>query len=206
MTTEKEKMLSEQLYQASDATLKADMKRARQLTRLFNTSTEEQLDYRTTLLKQLFAKTGEQLYIEPNLRCDYGSNITVGDAFYANYDCVLLDVAPITIGENVMFGPRVSLLTASHPLDATVRISGLEYGEAITIGDNVWLGGSVTVNPGVTIGANTIIGSGSVVTKTIPANVIAAGNPCRVIRELTVADQQLWEAKQAAYWADYEND
>lgn len=200
MRTEKEKMLQEDLYVAGDSELREDAKRSRQITRIFNQTTEEQIDYRTSLLKDLFKETGENIYMEPPFRCDYGSNISIGNNFYANFDCIFLDVAEIKIGENVMFGPKVNLLTPGHPIDAEVRNSGLEFGRKIIIGDNVWFGGNVTVNPGVTIGSNTIIGSGSVVTKNIPDNVIAAGNPCRVIRPITDEDKDYWKEKQEAYW------
>jgi maltose O-acetyltransferase len=150
----------------------------------------------------MFKATGEDIYIEPPFRCDYGTNTTIGNNFYANFDCVFLDVAPIVIGENVMFGPKVNLLTPGHPIDAVIRNSGLEFGKKITIGDNVWIGGNAVVNPGVTIGNNTIIGSGSVVTKDIPDNVIAAGNPCKIIREITNEDKVYWEEEQQKYWAE----
>ncbi|MGX7417845.1 sugar O-acetyltransferase [Carnobacterium gallinarum] len=202
MKSEKEKMLAEELYLASDEELVADVKRSRRLTRLFNSTTEEQLSYRQDLLKELFAKTGEKIYIEPPFYCDYGSNIEIGENFYANFDCVILDVAAVEIGRNVMFGPKVNLFTAGHPVDPAVRISGLEFGRKITIGDNVWIGGNTSVNPGVKIGANTVIGSGSVVTKDIPENVIAAGNPCRVLRQITAKDTEFWEKQQKSYWAD----
>lgn len=202
MRTEKEKMLQEDLYVASDLELREDAKRSRQLTRIFNDTTEEQIEYRSNLLKKLFKQTGENIYMEPPFRCDYGSNISIGNNFYANFDCIFLDVAEIIIGQNVLFGPKVNLLTPGHPVDAVIRNSGLEFGRKIVIGDNVWIGGSVVVNPGVTIGDNTIIGSGSVVTKDIPANVIAAGNPCRVIRTITDEDQQYWDKKQKEYWQE----
>lgn len=202
MRTEKEKMLAQELYLASDPQLVREVRASRRLTRLFNQTTEEELDERVVVLKELFKATGESLYIEPPFHCDYGSNISIGEGFFANFDCVILDVAPVTIGHNVMFGPKVNLFTAGHPLDSEVRISGLEFGQAIQIGDNVWIGGNSTVNPGITIGENTVIGSGSVVTKDIPANVIAAGNPCRVIREITEADSLYWQERQTAYWAE----
>lgn len=201
MKSEKEKMLAEELYRANDAELIADVKRSRRITRLFNQTTEEQAGYRQELLKELFLKTGDKLHIEPPFHCDYGSNIRVGENFYANFNCVILDVAYVEIGDNVMFGPKVNLFTAGHPVDADVRISGLEFGRKIVIGDNVWLGGNTTVNPGVKIGRNTVIGSGSVVTKDIPENVIAAGNPCRVIRPITKEDTEFWEKQQTTYWA-----
>lgn len=124
-------------------------------------------------------------YLEPPFRCDYGANITLGKNFYANFNCVVLDVAPVVIGDNVLFAPNVQIYTAGHPLDVKSRVEeGIEFGTPITIGNNVWLGGGVIVCPGVTIGDNSVIGAGSVVTKDVPANVVAAGNPCRVIRTL----------------------
>lgn len=202
MRTEKEKMLQEDLYIASVDELREDARKSRQLTRLFNRTTEEEMGYRKELLQQLFKQVGKEIYIEPPFRCDYGSNTSIGENFYANFDCIFLDVANITIGDNVLFGPRVSLLTPGHPIDAEVRASGLEFGQSIHIGNHVWIGGNVVINPGVTIGNNTIIGSGSVVTKNIPENVIAAGNPCRVIRPITDEDQAYWEKEQAAYWEE----
>ena len=202
MRTEKEKMLQEDLYIASVDELREDARKSRQLTRLFNRTTEEEMGYRKELLQQLFKQVGKEIYIEPPFRCDYGSNTSIGENFYANFDCIFLDVANVTIGDNVLFGPRVSLLTPGHPIDAEVRSSGLEFGQSIHIGNHVWIGGNVVVNPGVTIGDNTIIGSGSVVTKNIPENVIAAGNPCRVIRPITDEDQAYWEKEQAAYWEE----
>lgn len=198
--TEKERMLSGRLYSANDLELKADSKKSRMLTRLFNNTTEEQKDYRVKLLKELFEKTGENIYIEPPFRCDYGSNISVGNNFYANFDCVILDVCKVEIGENVMFAPRVCIYTAGHPIDAEVRNTGLEFGKSVKIGDNVWIGGSTVINPGVTIGNNVVIGSGSVVTKDIPDNVIAVGNPCTVLREITQEDKLYWEKQKDNYY------
>lgn len=199
MRTQKERMLAGDLYLAQDAELSRDSKRSRQLTRLFNRTTEEERGYRKELLRELFEKTGENLYIEPPFRCDYGSNITIGENFYGNFDCILLDVGKIVIGDNVMFGPRVGIYTAGHPIDAEVRVRGLEFGTAVTLGNNVWVGANTTINPGVTIGDNVVIGSGSVVTKDIPDNVVAAGCPCRVIREITEADTAYWIEQEAAY-------
>lgn len=199
MRTEKEKMLAEELYNAGNLELKTMRQKARQLTRLFNNTTEEQLDYRTELLKQLLGATGKNIVIEPPFRCDYGCHITVGENFYANFDCVILDVANVEIGDNVMFGPRVGIYTAGHPIDPEVRVRGLELGTSISIGNNVWIGANVTLNPGIKIGDNAIIGSGAVVTKDIPANTIAAGNPCRVIREITEADKAYWLQQEHNY-------
>lgn len=198
--TEKERMLSGNLYLAQDEELARDNKKGRMLTRLFNNSTEEQQDYRTQLLKQLFESTGENLYIEPPFRCDYGCNISIGENFYANYDCIIVDVCKVRIGKNVMFGPRVNIFTAGHPIDADVRNTLLEFGKPITIGDNVWVGGNTVINPGVIIGNNVVIGSGSVVTKDIPDGVIAVGNPCRVLREITDEDKKYWEDKKKEYY------
>ncbi|MBD7914394.1 sugar O-acetyltransferase [Clostridium sp. Sa3CUN1] len=200
--TEKERMLSGKLYSANDSELKANAKKSRMLTRLFNNTTEEQKEYRVELLKNLFEKTGENLYVEPPFRCDYGSNISVGNNFYANFDCIILDVCKVDIGENVMFAPRVCIYTAAHPIDVDVRNSGLEFGKPVKIGNNVWIGGSTVINPGVTIGNNVVIGSGSVVTKDIPDNVIAVGNPCRVLREITKEDKIYWERQKEEYYSN----
>ena len=140
------------------------------------------------MIKNILGKTGEEVFIEQPFRCDYGKNIEVGNNFFANYNCVILDVAKVTIGENVMFAPNVSIYTAGHPIHPESRNSGYEYGIPVTIGNNVWVGGNVVITPGVTIGNNVVIGAGSVVTKDIPDNVIAVGNPCRVIREITEED------------------
>nr|WP_172210548.1 MULTISPECIES: sugar O-acetyltransferase [unclassified Enterococcus] len=185
-------MLNGELYLASDETLRKESQRAKKLLRQINQATDEEVLQRTELFKKLLGQTAESFYIEPPFYCDYGSNIQLGANFYANTDSVMLDVAKIVIGDNVMFGPRVSLFTASHPIDPLTRISGPELGYEILVGDNVWIGGGSIINPGITIGKNTIIGSGSVVTKDMPANVIAAGNPCRVIRPITTEDKEKW--------------
>ena len=189
--TEKEKMLLGKLYNASDAELQKELKRCRKLTRLFNNSTEEDIEYRSKLLKDLFGKVGENIFIEPTFRCDYGKNIYIGDNFSANYDCIILDVCKVEIGNNVMFGPRVSVFTAGHPIDADVRITGLEFGKEIKIGNNVWVAANVVILGGVTIGDNAVIGAGSVVTKDIPANYLAYGVPCKPIREITEQDSKI---------------
>lgn len=206
MRTEKERMLAGDLYLANNEELRADFRRSRQLTRLFNHTTEEQIEYRKQLLKELFEKTGEELYIEPPFHCDYGCHISVGENFYANFDCIILDVGKVKIGKNVMFAPRVGVYTAGHPIDAEVRVRGLEFGTAVTIGDNVWVGANAVINPGVTIGSNVVIGSGSVVTKDIPDNVVAAGNPCRVLREITESDKTYWTQLETAYHKEQGSD
>ncbi|WP_238881935.1 sugar O-acetyltransferase [Clostridium sp. YIM B02551] len=144
------------------------------------------------LIREILGKTGVCINIEAPFHCDYGKNIEVGDNFFANYNCTILDVGKVIIGDNVQFAPNVSLYTAGHPIHPDSRNSGYEYGIGITIGNNVWLGGNVVVNPGVHIGNNVVIGSGSVVTKDIQDNVIAAGNPCKVIREITEDDRKYY--------------
>lgn len=142
------------------------------------------------------ARTGikhkENIYFQPPFHCEYGNHIEVGENFYANVNCIMLDVGKITIGDNVLFGPNVSIYTAGHPIHPESRNSGYEYGIPVTIGSNVWIGGSCVILPGVSIGNNVVIGAGSVVTKDIPDNVCAAGNPCRVIREITDADRPFY--------------
>lgn len=179
--TEKDKMLAGTLYDASDPTLTAERAHAARVTAEFNASTAAD---RSQILKALLGSSGVRFYVEPPFRCDYGYNIHVGDGFYANYDCIILDVCRVTIGKNCLLGPRVSIYTATHPLEPEVRASGLEYGKPVTIGDNVWIGGSAVINPGVTIGDNAVVGSGAVVVKDVPPNVVVAGNPARIIRRV----------------------
>lgn len=196
---EKEKMIAGELYNAGDIELKRSRLKAQGITRLYNQTGTEEVEERLALLDQLGIKRKSHVHLEPNFRCDYGFNISLGEGFYANYDCIMLDICPIMIGDQVLFGPRVSLYTASHPLDAIVRAGGLECGKPIIIGNRVWLGGNTVVNPGVTIGDNVVIGSGSVVTKDIPSDCVAGGNPCRVIRKLTKEDALFWEEQVAVY-------
>ena len=181
---EKEKMIKGEMYFSADEVLVNERNRARRLTRAFNNTTEEELDKRTEILKELLGRTGENIYIEPNFRCDYGYNIRVGENFYANFDCLLLDVCPITIGNNAMLAPGVHIYTATHPLDPTERNSGYEYGKPVNIGDNVWIGGRAVICPGVTIGDNVVVAAGSVVTKDVPDNVVVGGNPAKIIKEI----------------------
>jgi maltose O-acetyltransferase len=184
MKSEKEKMLGGALYDAADPELVKERLRARRLTRLFNQSLEADTGRRSALLKELFGSTGGELTVEPVFRCDYGYNIHVGENFYANFDCVFLDVCEIRIGANCMIGPGVHIYTATHPLNAAERIKGREAGKPVTIGENVWIGGRTVINPGITIGNDAVIASGAVVTKDVPAGVFAGGNPARIIKQL----------------------
>lgn len=183
MKTEKEKMLAGEYYNPQEPELMAERLRARTLFTAFNASGPVELEKRESLLKELLNIQGA-FEIEPPFFCDYGTNIEIDENFFANFNCVILDVCKVTIGKNVMFGPAVQIYTASHPLKASERIKGLENGKPITIGDNVWIGGGAIICPGVTIGSDTTIGAGAVVTKDIPDHVFAGGNPCKVIRQL----------------------
>ena len=189
--TEKEKMLATELYLAFDTELFEERQLAMDLLYEFNNLHPRKAQERKDLLKKLFGSLGENFWVEQRFHCDYGYNIEVGDNFYANVGCTILDCAPVTIGSNVLLAPGVSLYTAGHPADTGQRVAGLEYAYPISIGNNVWIGGNAIVLPGVSIGDNTIIGAGSVVTKDLPANVIAVGNPCRVIKDTnTVLDDK----------------
>ena len=158
-------------------------------TNQYNQSFGQAPAVRQALLKEIVGTMGENAHFEPSFRCEFGRNISLGENFYANFDCILLDGAQITIGDNVLFGPRAGIFTSNHAIDPVERVKGACYAKPVTIGDNVWFGANVTVNQGVTIGDNTVIGSGSVVTKDLPANVVAAGVPCKVIREITEQDK-----------------
>lgn len=183
MKTEKLKMLAGEPYDAWDKTLYSERIECRKTLQQLNNAMPDSAEWRDAIDRLIPNSQGA--YIEPPFRCDYGTNIEIGKNFFANFNCVVLDVAKVTIGDNVLFGPNIQLYAAGHPLDVQGRVEqGIEFGLPITIGDNVWLGGSVVVCPGITIGDNSVIGAGSVVTKDIPANVVAAGNPCRVIRPL----------------------
>lgn len=197
--TEKEMMLAGELYIASDEELvNLRLQKFRFLDE-FNGTKYEEFEKREELARQIFAHVGKNPVINKPFHCDYGYHISIGDNFFANFDCVMLDVNRITIGDNVFIAPRVCLYTAGHPIDAEVRNEQLEYGKPITIGDNVWIGGSVVVNPGVKIGSNVVIGSGSVVTKDIPDGVVACGNPCRVKRAITEEDKIFWQKEKEKY-------
>lgn len=183
--SEKQKMLDGEPYLASDPELVQDRNRARKWTRWFNQTTENEEQERTRILRELFGSTGETMEVEPFFQCDYGYNIHVGDGFFVNFNAVFLDVNEISIGRNAFLGPNVQLYTAYHPIDPVLRNSGKEMGKPITIGNNVWIGGGAIINPGVVIEDNVVIGSGSVVTRDIPSDVVACGNPCRPIKRVT---------------------
>ena len=192
--TELEKMIAGELYNAEVPDLQAMRTRAAQLCHQLEQLSPTEGEARLALLKELLGKTGEHLTINHGFKCDYGSNITVGEHFYANYNLVVLDCAPVVFGENVFIAPNCVFSTAGHAIDSEQRGRGLEIARPISIGNNVWIGANVSVLPGVTIGDNTIIGAGSVVNKDIPANVIAVGNPCRVMREITEQDKYKYPA------------
>jgi maltose O-acetyltransferase len=176
--SERAKMLAGELYDASDPELVAARRRTRELLRRYNGEPD------LSLLEELFRRLGARAVVEPPFYSDYGSNISIGDDFYANTGCIFLDCAQITIGDHVLLGPNVQLYAATHPVKAELRRQGPEYALPITIGDDVWLGGGALVLPGVTIGDRAVIGAGSVVATDVPADVVAAGNPCRPLHEL----------------------
>ena len=180
----KERMLAGDLYRADDPELDADALRARRLEARFNDAAPDDDAERRAALVELLGALGPGTQIRPPFRCDYGSNLRIGARCFANFGLIALDVAPITIGDDVQIGPNVMLLTPTHPTDPELRRAGWEAAEPITIADNVWLGGGVIVLPGVSIGANTVVGAGAVVSRDLPANVVAVGNPARVVRRL----------------------
>ena len=184
--SEKEKCQAGLLYDANyNPELEAERNKCKDKCWLFNSCRPSDQENRLHIMKEILGKTGSTFLIEQPFRCDYGYNIEIGENFYANYGCVILDAAKVTFGDNVFIAPNCGFYTAGHPYSPDLRNRGLEYAKPITIGNNVWIGGNVTVLPGVTIGDNVIIGAGSVVTKDIPAGVAAVGNPCKVLREIT---------------------
>lgn len=182
--TEKQKMLAGDLYLASGPDLTADRLHAQTLLTRFNQTSPADSPTRTVLLRDLLGSLGDNVTIQPSFRCDYGYNITIGAGTFINFDCVFLDCNHITLGRDVQIAPGVHLYTATHPLDPTTRRSGLELALPITLADNVWLGGGSIICPGITIGENTVVGAGSVVTRDLPPNVVTAGNPARILRQL----------------------
>lgn len=182
--TEKEKMIKGLMYNPLDKELCKDRDQARLLFQEINNIPESDKPYRDKRFYDLLPNAGKNLWIEPPFYCDYGYNIFAGDHFFMNFNCCILDVAPVTIGNRVMFGPNVQIYTATHPLNAKERSSGKEFAKPITIGNDVWLGGGVIICPGVTIGNRVVIGAGAVVTKNLPDNVFAAGNTAKIIKEI----------------------
>ena len=194
----KQRMTDGKLYLGSELPA-SDLK---QWMDKFNNAPREEAGTRTAYLKNMFGGMGKDCYIEAPFYCDHGFNIFIGDNFYANTGLIILDQCPVRIGNHVFIGPRVGIYCATHPIDAMVRNLLLEGGKPVTIGDNVWIGGGVNICPGVSIGNNTIIGAGAVVTKDIPENVIAGGNPCRVIRKITQEDHEYWIQQMREFESD----
>ncbi|WP_182908273.1 sugar O-acetyltransferase [Microbispora sp. H13382] len=182
-------ILSGRMYNDLTDELIEARRRAVLLTTEYNNSFGQPQHDREAILRRLLRQVGQDCHFEPTFRCEFGFNISIGDHFYANFDCVMLDGGGITIGHHVLFGPRVGIYTSNHAIDAAERAAGACYAKPVTIGDHVWIGGDVTINQGVTIGDNSIIGSGSVVTRPIPSGVIAVGSPARVLRTITEADK-----------------
>ncbi len=194
-------MLDGRLYNSRDDEISYLYRRARALTDRYNSSSPDDAEARPEILRQLFDKDECRFHIVPPFRCDYGVFIDIGEDTFINYDCIILDACRVVIGSHVLIGPRTCIYSVLHPIDAGVRAEGYNTSKPVTIKDRVWLGGNVVVNPSVTIGENTVIGSGSVVTRDIPANVVAAGNPCRVIREITEQDSTYWIEQRNEYLA-----
>lgn len=185
-----EKLQKGEIYNDLDEDLYNRRIRAKKLFRAYNRTEEEDAEKRRQLLGELFAKIGENVWVEPDFCCEYGSNIEIEDHVYINFDCVILDCARVKIGARSLLGPRVGIYAVNHALDAKERLSGVCIGKPVTIGKNVWIGGDTKILAGVTIGDDTVIGAGSVVTKDIPSGVVAVGNPCRVIRKITEEDKK----------------
>ncbi len=182
--TEKEKMLQGQLYNPLDKELVSARISSRLLQQQLNSCDADNGKELKRLVKELIPNQGKSCFLQPPFYCDYGTNIFLGKRVFFNFNCVVLDVTPVTIGDRTMFGPNVQIYTATHPLEATPRGSGTEFGKPITIGKDVWIGGGAIICPGVHIGDRTVIGAGSIVTKDIPSDVFAAGNPCKVIKHI----------------------
>jgi maltose O-acetyltransferase len=183
MPSEQQKMLAGEFYDPFDPELVEARNRARDLCQNLNATREHEQEARLSILTSLFGQGGDTVWMQPPFFCDYGANILLGERVYFNFNCVVLDVCQVTIGDFTLFGPAVQIYTATHPMDAALRRTR-EFGKPIEVGSDVWVGGGAVLCPGVTIGSKTVIGAGSVVTKPIPAGVFAAGNPCRVIREI----------------------
>lgn len=196
---EYEQMLAGELYFAHDILPENKSIHGKKIAQQINQLPIENTEEIVALERKLFGKTGESFYVNPPLHVDYGRHVEIGENFYANMDCIFLDVNKIIFGNNVMVGPRAGFYTAGHPTDPTIRILELEFGLPIVVGDNVWIGANATILPGVTIGENAIVAAGAVVTKNVPANTIVGGNPARIIREITKKDKEKWDKKAEKY-------
>lgn len=194
-----EQMLAGELYLASQIFPENTAMYGKKIAQQINQTPIENMEEIIALEKKLFGKTGDNIYINPPLYVDYGRHVEIGNNFYANMDCLFLDVNKICIGDNVMVGPRVSFYTAGHPTDAEIRIQELEFGLPIVVEDNVWIGGSAVLLPGITVGKNSIVAAGAVVTKDVPENCIVGGNPAKVLRKIDAQDQKKWQEKVDAY-------
>lgn len=183
MRSEREKMLAGELYDPLDSELVHARERARDLCQALNATREGEQDSRRSIVRQLFAAGGDTVWMQPPFFCDYGSNIELGERVFFNFNCVVLDVCPVRIGDYTLFGPGVQIYTPMHPFAAALRRKQ-EFGKPVTIGSDVWVGGGAIILPGVRIGSGTVIGAGTVVTRDVPDDVFAAGNPCRVIRQI----------------------
>ena len=198
---EEEKIFAGKLFDARTKELRDIKHKAHTLCQKFNTIDEYDED-RLSIIKEFIGNIGEKYYFQGPIQFNYGSHTFIGENFFSNFNLTVMDDARIYIGDNVMFGPRVSVFTAGHPIDADVRITGLEFGKEIKIGNNVWIGGNTVITPGVKIGDNVIIGAASVVTKDIEDNVIAVGNPCKILRKITEKDKIYWNKKKEEYFQD----
>lgn len=190
--TQRERMIAGLPYRSFEDGLDEERRETRRKIYTYNNLSPDEDSQRDVLIREILGLCGKKIWIEQPFHCDYGSNIEVGENFYANYNLTILDVAKVTIGRNVLCAPNVLISSAGHPIHPDSRNSGYEYGAEINIGDNVWIGGNVVIVPGVTIGNNVVIGAGSVVTKDIPSNVVAVGNPCRVLRKITENDRDFY--------------
>lgn len=202
---QRERMLAELPYKAWLDGLPEERMENKKKIHEYNNYLPYEKEKINNMIQNILGKCGKNIHIEAPFHCDYGKNIEIGDNFFANYNCTILDVGRVKIGDNVQFAPNVSIYTAGHPIHPDSRNSGYEYGIGIEIGNNTWLGGNVVVNPGVKIGENVVIGSGSVVTKDIPNNVIAVGNPCKVVREITEEDRKYYYKNKEFDLEDYNN-
>ncbi|WP_286184237.1 sugar O-acetyltransferase [Clostridium sp. CCUG 7971] len=187
---EKERLLDGELYLAFYKELFDERQFAKEALYDFNNMRPSKVEERMDIIKYLFGSSGKNIFMEQPFMCDYGYNMHIGENFYSNHNLMVLDCNTIKIGDNVMIGPNVKIFAAGHPVDAEFRISGLEFAQAISIGDNVWIGGGSIINPGANIGDNVVVASGSVITKDIPENVIVGGNPAKIIREITEDDNK----------------